>query len=884
MEGVGVWDKFNCLVIKGVCDYADSHKSKVWQDYAAAAAAAVAKEVLKQYVMPQKLPQPTIPNGSVWERFSPSRRDSFRDVHSFRGLTPTYSFDSAVNDLGEHSERETCNRHAQQRILASLQFPQMQERAQKIEAAHEQTYEWVLRAQDKNVHTWDDLVTWLSSSTETKWIYWISGKPGSGKSTLMKFLGERLNVQEHMLPWAQGCSVIRASYFSWSPGNVLQKSLEGLLRSLLLQILKQKPGMMEEVIDDTRWSAAQMPSITLADWNNLELFSSLQRCIFGLQNIFIRVLFFVDGLDEFEGTDEIRQELIAIFTRLACTGNVKIFLSGRPWNIFQDSFSDIPKIRLEDLTRDDIDLYVRANFLNNPRFQYLLRCDQKTAEALIFAVTDKAEGVFLWVRLVVRNLLKAIRDGDGTRTLFRKLEEIPADSNDYFKRLFSSIDPQHMREASIILQIALYEENDFIALHPLRLLDLSFTDESSPDFALADSFMRHKISINDREGLRFRLDSTIRRLNSRCMGLLECTYNPDTFFNLFDEGSTEELQDTSFYQGRKFEPSIYSHVFDGPNLLRPFMLTVDFLHRCCRDFLLSPHIQSLLHQYTGGQYDARMLIVNARISQFLALQKIECGRSISLGIASYIVSALSVPEWKEAAVSIKAACILQPAIEVFLCYDATYPAGWYIDFVQATWHEENSNFLTLAIDFDMRGYCMTYLTEHQVQAKKGRPILDYILRPRFAKEGFLNIGSQVPNIDLLHRVLTFGADPNGLYHGVSVWALFLSSVADWLHGGFHSSPISKQADFMALRMMIDRGAALVLPCSWFSNDCLYRCGCFEYGRWPKDMPTVDQATTGLSYPSYAVADLLATFRVHFGPELNELIELAKADGYRPIII
>ncbi|RWQ92444.1 hypothetical protein C8Q69DRAFT_479186 [Paecilomyces variotii] len=297
MEGVGVWDKFNCLVIKGVCDYADSHKSKVWQDYAAASAAAVAKEVLKQYVMPQKLPQKTIPNDSVRELFSPSRQDSFRDVHSFHMLTPRYSFDSAINDLEEHSVKDPYNRHAQQRILASLQFPQMQERAQKIEAAHEQTYEWVLRSQDKNVHTWDDLVTWLSSSTETRWIYWISGKPGSGKSTLMKFLGERLDVQEHMLPWAQGCSVIRASYFSWSPGNVLQKSLEGLLRSLLLQILKQKPGLMSEVIDDMRWSAAQMPSTTLADWNNLELFSSLQRCIFSLQNVFIRVLFFVDGLD-----------------------------------------------------------------------------------------------------------------------------------------------------------------------------------------------------------------------------------------------------------------------------------------------------------------------------------------------------------------------------------------------------------------------------------------------------------------------------------------------------------------------------------------------------------------------------------------------------------
>ncbi|CAG8930839.1 unnamed protein product [Penicillium salamii] len=50
MEGAGVWDKFNCLIIKGVCDYADSHKNKKWQDYAAAVAAAVAKEVLGQYV------------------------------------------------------------------------------------------------------------------------------------------------------------------------------------------------------------------------------------------------------------------------------------------------------------------------------------------------------------------------------------------------------------------------------------------------------------------------------------------------------------------------------------------------------------------------------------------------------------------------------------------------------------------------------------------------------------------------------------------------------------------------------------------------------------------------------------------------------------------
>ncbi|KAF4447039.1 hypothetical protein FALBO_16995, partial [Fusarium albosuccineum] len=50
MEGAGVWDIFPCVVIKGACDYADSHKSKVWQRYAAATAAACAKAFLSFWV------------------------------------------------------------------------------------------------------------------------------------------------------------------------------------------------------------------------------------------------------------------------------------------------------------------------------------------------------------------------------------------------------------------------------------------------------------------------------------------------------------------------------------------------------------------------------------------------------------------------------------------------------------------------------------------------------------------------------------------------------------------------------------------------------------------------------------------------------------------
>lgn len=47
MEAAGLMEHFPCLVIRGICDYSDSHKNKEWQEYAAAAAAAYAKELLE---------------------------------------------------------------------------------------------------------------------------------------------------------------------------------------------------------------------------------------------------------------------------------------------------------------------------------------------------------------------------------------------------------------------------------------------------------------------------------------------------------------------------------------------------------------------------------------------------------------------------------------------------------------------------------------------------------------------------------------------------------------------------------------------------------------------------------------------------------------------
>lgn len=54
MEGAGIWDQIPCVIVKGICDYADSHKNKKWQPYAALAAASATRALLERYIQEDK--------------------------------------------------------------------------------------------------------------------------------------------------------------------------------------------------------------------------------------------------------------------------------------------------------------------------------------------------------------------------------------------------------------------------------------------------------------------------------------------------------------------------------------------------------------------------------------------------------------------------------------------------------------------------------------------------------------------------------------------------------------------------------------------------------------------------------------------------------------
>jgi nucleoside phosphorylase len=77
MEVAGVWDEVPTLMVKGVCDYADSHKNKLWQTYAAARAAAVTRALIEKLHLddqPNASSGAATPNSQATERDSSERR------------------------------------------------------------------------------------------------------------------------------------------------------------------------------------------------------------------------------------------------------------------------------------------------------------------------------------------------------------------------------------------------------------------------------------------------------------------------------------------------------------------------------------------------------------------------------------------------------------------------------------------------------------------------------------------------------------------------------------------------------------------------------------------------------------------------------------------
>lgn len=189
------------------------------------------------------------------ENVSRWKHDLLRTIHQEgAGQVHLLNLNKMVNSDSPQITREQEER-VRGRVIHKLAFANMTDRERRISKAHQRTFEWIFQEPDDTCRPWSSFRSFLQDPDNK--MYWITGKPGSGKSTLMKFI--RYSPQTSVLieKWAAGQDVVQAAFYFWNSGLHMQMSVEGLLQTLLHDCLRQLPRFVQQTLPE-RWEAATL--------------------------------------------------------------------------------------------------------------------------------------------------------------------------------------------------------------------------------------------------------------------------------------------------------------------------------------------------------------------------------------------------------------------------------------------------------------------------------------------------------------------------------------------------------------------------------------------------------------------------------------------------
>lgn len=395
-------------------------------------------------------------------------------------------------------------------ILKSLTFKDSSSREDAIPPAYRDTFSWVYVLDPpivKGKPLWSSFPAWLEADTDQP--YWITGKPGSGKSTLMKFMQKDPRLMTHLRKWTRGLPVHIANYYAWIAGSQLQNSHEGLIRTILYKCLSWTPDLIPTVAT-RRWAlfTTLRSSANEPDWEDWELEECLVSTLKKISPDQTRKLVvFIDGLDEFD-RQVLPWETISLIQKISAWPGVKVCVASRQWSEFQDALDDNPMLRVQDLTGKDMKLYVHAKFKESRGFAELVKVHPQETQELLSDIAEKANGVFLWLSLVVKSLLEGLSEGDGLRELREALDALPDELEALYSFIWASIKDRNHRVSAQIMSL-------FRAAHKLDYLTFWLAD-STVDYAQAPE--PQSMSDAARSGI---LETVRRRLDSKTRGILE---------------------------------------------------------------------------------------------------------------------------------------------------------------------------------------------------------------------------------------------------------------------------------------------------------------------------------------------------------------------------
>jgi ankyrin repeat domain-containing protein 50 len=304
--------------------------------------------------------------------------------------------------------------------------------------------------------THEEYRAWSTSSDSG--VLFIEGKPGSGKSTLTKYFKENVVSQDV----SAASAIITEFFYSYREGE-LQTSHYNMLRTILYGILEQDETVFyhfqhkyREAIGDSRnhhehsgWSYAALKDILLS----LKTHSTKQS-----------LYLIIDAVDESDNED--RRDIVELLCELCemegpCV--IKVFVASRPVKELMGRFTECRRtIRLQDVNETDISNFA-SSFLPSIHFN---------TDTLIKAkeyIVEHAQGVFLWVSLVKKELIEYASEGYSEDEIFEFLKNLPTELKDFYEHILRGLEKgkeRDIRDGIRIFRFVLY------AFRPLSLEEL----------------------------------------------------------------------------------------------------------------------------------------------------------------------------------------------------------------------------------------------------------------------------------------------------------------------------------------------------------------------------------------------------------------------------
>jgi hypothetical protein len=690
------------------------------------------------------------------------------------------------------SQSSSDSRVGENYILRTLRFPTMNHRHVEISEAHHETFRWVFEESSHSGSPSHSFRRWLQHGHG---LFWMNGKAGSGKSTLMKYIFDSDKTRDILQNWAQGSKLELAGFFFWNSGTSEQMSQVGLFRSLLHQALHKDLELVSKVFP-SEWATissamAREEPLDPLEWSLPSLKSAFERWIRLIPTS--KVCLFVDGLDEFEGDHEAMAEF---FKRVAMSSShVKICVSSRPWHVFHELFDTGPSLRLQDLTFLDIKAYVDDKLKSHHRMQALARSDPENSEELVDEIVAKASGVFLWVIIVVKSLLGGLLNRDSIEDLRRRLQDLPSDLDSLYSHMLCHVDllyqEQTARTFTVFRMLGVERDN---RSRVVTALELEFSTAAS-----VPQTMDLACSPMSESEIKSKCDWLDIHLKTRCAGLLE-------------------IYDSTFLEttGQLVRFSNYSET--PPR--------VGLLHRTVKEFLLTEKLSSffsnalsavdpylsLLMSYTIGLKRSILLSENGRILPL-------CNSNIWMAVTkSFLIASSTASNWTAEHSALidelgRAAFRMwnlddDPWLSDPVLYFHRDPGeNWNTCDKQRIWQR---NFLGPAVIQGLAPYIEDRARSDNLLSteEQNTPLLIYAVHPEYAPE------SQLGNLpDMIYTLLKLGADPNEKWRGVTPWEHALTHLH---HTGLDQEMLEEWG--YIVEIMLEKGADPDAKCTK-TNEC-----------------------------------------------------------------